>query len=120
MIYENTVNFLMLTASLIQNVLLFLQRRRYSHHPDSSQSGGEQKELQAKCREADATAQFYIEEKAHLSCQLNGKGLHGRELQQPESGWYQPNLVKHNRRSVSALTTTANIFIENTVEKQKP
>lgn len=66
--YKNVVIFLMLTASLIQNVLVFLQRRRYSHHPDSSESRGEQKDLQSKCREADAAAQFHIEEKTHLSC----------------------------------------------------
>lgn len=30
------------------------------------------------------------------------------------------NMVKHNRLPISALTTRANVFIENTAEEQKP
>lgn len=78
MIYKNTVTFLMLhTNTLIQNCLYFLQRRRYSHHTDSSESRGEQQDWQAECRKANATAQFHTEEKTYISCKLNGS--RGRE-----------------------------------------
>lgn len=64
---------------LVQTVLVSLQRGRCSHHPDSSKSRSEQKNLWPGCKEADATAQFHTKEEAHLSCKLNGRELHGRE-----------------------------------------